>query len=209
MKDTYANYFIKAFIPKLNSEQRIGLLFQISIANNACSETGIYPLQTFIDSMKTMEEKSLFLHLLQKENKLKNIFFNQHAIHFVQKIMDTYKEDEVCFIHDYMLKNFYSVATSKIASTCLKAIISNLKQEVLISAVNSQLVRHLNSNLIFDKIGYTVYKLSLETFPFPIIKELVSGLIEDLVKFSLDKNSSEVIMCCFSIGPADVIYITI
>lgn len=180
----------------LNVQQRINFLLQLSLVDISNNEIGIYPLQTFIEKMDTIEERSLFLHLLEKENKLMTLFSNEHGVNIIQKIMSTFKENEIFYIFDFILKNFYEIATNKFGSSCVKKMIQVIKKENLVFAVISQLIVNLKKDLIYDKIGHTAYICCIENFPSLAVQHLVQNFKSDLIKFSLNKYSSDVIQAC-------------
>ena len=193
INDCYGNYFLQKFFLLCNVEDRINIYKYIkhNFINIATDFYGSRALNCLISLQSTEEEKIIIKNYTK--NNLKELCFNQNASHIIEKIISTFKEHERNDLNDFIVKNFTELATDANGSNIIRTLIKFLKNINLIKEIIFILENNLNV-IAVNQYCYLIINEVIEKFGYDTCKNIIKSLTNKIVKFSILKYSSFIII---------------
>ena len=194
--DQFGNYFIQKVIEYLN-ENQIKELLQKKISHNFRSfcfnQHGTRVIQKIFEKIVDNESLLNYFNNLLKPN-LKDFVIDQNASHIIIKYVNTLPSPKNDFIIQFLLENSYELAMKKYSCCVLQKCIeySNDKQKK--NFLKQIAIKSFG--LFNDQFGNYVVQYCINLCDFEINKIFVDNFLNNILKFSTQKYSSNIIEKC-------------
>jgi hypothetical protein len=194
--DQFGNYYIKILIKYL-PEKMIYKLIQLihpSIPKIGTNQFGTKVLQYLIDCL-TNEKNVLFF--IEKTLPYIVVLINDlNGIHIIQRLI-CIKSNYVQLIYNEIFKNIQLIAVTRDGSNFIKKLLDYLGDNNMISLINS-----INDNLaiiITNQHGNYIIQTIIMKENFVLKYKIIENIIKNIVLFSNQKFSSNVVEKCFEV----------
>ena len=194
--DQFGNYYINILIKYL-PEDMINKFIQLihpSIPKIGTNQYGTKVLQSLIDFLTTEENILFFIektlpHLVTLINDL-------NGIHIVQRLINV-KSKHIQLIYNNIFQNINLIAVTRDGSNFLKRLIDILDQNNLNSLINS-INKYLDIIITNQHGNYIIQEIILKN-NLPLKYSIIETIIKNIVIFSNQKFSSNVVEKCFEV----------
>ena len=192
MCDYYGNYFLQKFFHFCNNKHRIEILISIkndfiNIANNIC---GNHSLQCLISFQNTKEEREIIRIYIQ--NNLKELCFGENSAHVIASIIRTFRESDRLYINNFIIQNLLDLCVDSSGICIIKAFINNIENSIYIKFIICTCEKE-TTKLTLNQFGNFVIQEIIKFFGYNYSKNIIHNLINNIVKFSISKFSSNAI----------------
>ena len=192
MCDYYGNYFLQKFFPFCKFKHRIIILNSIkndyiNIANDIC---GNHSLQCLISLQNSNEEKEIIKICIQ--NNLKELCFGGNSSHVISKIIKSLKEQDRQYINIFIVNNLMELCVDSNGICVVKEFIYNVKSNQYIKLIITTFEKE-TTKLTLNQFGNFVIQEVIKFFGYNYCKIIINNLLDNIVKFSISKFSSNAI----------------
>lgn len=193
--DPFGNYLFQKLFDFMLHEQfcQLMALIQIYISQICCNSHGTRVIQKLINYINTEVLIRTFTNLIKPV--LKDIILNINGSHIVIKVIDLCNPIATKVFYDEICSNIIPIATHKHGCCVLQKCIEKAPLKI-----NQRIISLLIANceeLILDQCGNYIMQYII-TFQIEYIHEKVTDhLIKDILTFSKQKYSSNVVEKCF------------
>jgi hypothetical protein len=175
---------------------------QGNFLNISLNKIGTYPLQSIIEqTCSFVEEKRILITCLKE--CIDKLSLDHFGAHVVEKFLCCFVEDDITFIHEYLIKNFLKLANNnngiRIAK---KAVILAVNRNTV--SILRDLIADNTMALIQNPYGNYTLQLAFEVI-FVLIKHwhkddflpIIKQFTNRYTNLSMQKYSSNVLEKCF------------
>ena len=194
--DQFGNYYIKIIIKYLPEEMIIKFIQLIhpSISKIGTNQYGTKVLQYLIDFLDNDKNISFFIkktlpHVVTLINDL-------NGIHIIQKLI-CIKSEYIQYIYNEIFQKIELIAVTRDGSNFIKKLIEFLDEKNMISLINA-----INENLsiiITNQYGNHIIQNIIIKENLVLKYKIIETIIKNIVNFSIQKFSSNVVEKCFEV----------
>jgi len=127
--------------------------------NVSISKVGVYPLQSIIEQLKTIQEKVILVNGIK--SNIKEMLFDSTGIHIIEKVISCFDEYIVLTIYDTIISNFLLIANNQNGYFCIKKMIHFIKENYNINRVMFEISNNFSA-LISNRFGNISIQTAIE-----------------------------------------------
>ena len=192
--DQFGNYYIKIIIKYL-PEDMINKLISLMnpyFGNIGTNQFGTKVMQYLIE---LLNEKNLSFFIEKIIPHIITLINDLNGIHIVQKLISI-KSESIQLIYNTIFKNIELIAVTRDGSNfIIKKLFDYLDEKNLIMLLNA--INQKLNKIITDQFGNYIIQNIIERYNLELKYQLIENIIQNLVNFSNQKFSSNVVEKCF------------
>ena len=194
--DQFGNYYIKILIKYLPEDMIFKLIQLIhpSISKIGTNQYGTKVLQYLIDFLTS--EKNLLFFIEKTLPHVVVLINDLNGIHIIQRLICV-KSDYIQLIYNKIFNNIQLIAVTRDGSNFIKKLLEFLDENNMILLLNS-----INDNLaviITNQYGNYIIQNILMKDNLVLKFQIIETIIKNIVSFSNQKFSSNVVEKCFEV----------
>lgn len=198
------NKFCQKFFEQCTAEQRVIILNAIKdqFVEIAFNKWGSYSLQALIKIVSLPEEQEIIKQCIK--GRVYELSMDKQSNFVLQKLFLLLNEKGMIPITDEIFHIFNHLLYNSIGIGLLKNLILTNKS----SETRKKFVQKVIENLpyiINNPIGHTLLIQMMEKWDFETCKSMIQEVLKDILKYSLMRYSSIVVMRCISISDSKLI----
>ena len=126
---------------------------------------------------------------------------NEHGHHFIQALINQFHEGLIKRIFCPVFQNFNILSVNPRGLIVIKKLMGRYKTDTLKTKIIIMNLQKNAAKLVQNKIGNYLIQYALEIYNFDIYKNIIELILENILSFSIQKFSSNVIEKCMEISP--------
>ena len=194
--DQFGNYYIKIIIKYLPDDMinKFIQLIHPSISKIGTNQYGTKVLQYLIYFLTT--EKNLILFIQKILEHIVTLINDLNGIHIVQKLISV-QSGYIQLIYNKIYENIQLIAVTRDGSNFIKKMIEFLDEKnmpLLINSINANL-----DTIITNQSGNYIIQSIIKKEDFVLKYQIIETIIKNIVNFSNQKFSSNVVEKCFEV----------
>ena len=193
--DQFGNYYIKVIIKYLPNEMIYKLisLMHPYFTKIGTNQYGTKVLQYLIEFLN--EEKNLAFFIEKTIPHVVNLINDLNGIHIIQKLI-CIKSQYIQLIYNTIYNNIEFISITRDGSNfIIKKLFDSLDEKNLVMLLNS--INQKLDKIITDQYGNYIIQNILTKFNIMLKYQIIENIIKNLVSFSNQKFSSNVVEKCF------------
>ena len=193
--DQFGNYYIKVIIKYLPNEMIYKLisLMHPYFTKIGTNQYGTKVMQYLIEFLN--EEKNLIFFIEKIIPHIVNLINDLNGIHIIQKLI-CIKSQYIQLIYNTIYNNIELISVTRDGSNfIIKKLFDSLDEKNLIMLLNS--INQKLDKIITDQYGNYIIQNILTKFNLMLKYQIIETIIKNLVIFSNQKFSSNVVEKCF------------
>jgi hypothetical protein len=192
--DKFANYVIQKIFEHGLEEHIDYLVMKIkgSMMSLSMDDHGCRVVQKMLENLKNSSRIELIVELHDNVEKL---IFNKNGNHVIQKVIEFVPEKYLGFIIEEVEESIYAFCKHKYGCRVVGKLIEFCKTEE-VDAIVDEIIPNIQE-LTFDASGNYVAQALIMHGKTSYKKRVISVYKKDLLKFSTQKYSSNVMEACF------------
>ena len=192
--DQFGNYYIKIIIKYLPQDMinKLISLMNPYFGNIGTNQFGTKVMQYLIE---LLNEKNLSFFIEKIIPHIITLINDLNGIHIVQKLISI-KSESIQLIYNTIFKNIELIAITRDGSNfIIKKLFDYLDEKNLIMLLNA--INQKLNKIITDQFGNYIIQNIIERYNLELKYQLIENIILNLVNFSNQKFSSNVVEKCF------------
>ena len=193
--DQFGNYYIKIIIKYLPDDMIFKLISLIhpSFTKIGTNQYGTKVIQYLIEFLK--DEKNLVFFIDKIIPHVVNLINDLNGIHIIQRLI-CIKSQYIQLIYNNIYENIELISVTRDGSNfIMKKLFDFLDEQNLVMLLNS--INQKLDKIIIDQFGNYIIQNIIAKFDINMKYQIIENIIKNLVLFSNQKFSSNVVEKCF------------